>query len=256
MNEPPLQIDLDTAKSLDRPSHRSNILSGFASMGGGLLIARAIAFLGTAILTRRLGPYGFGIVGLAVAISSYFALAIQNSIGPVGSREVARRSEVPIAMIKGVIAVRLLLATIGIALITAIVLVLDKPSDVKKVIWLTSLTMVAQVPMTDWVYKGLGRLRMVGLSLILNQCVYVAILLWLIRTPASVVWVPAALIGGQLAAALCLGLPLFRGSSESTDLAAGIRILKQSRYVVVSKLLTNLMRMADVLLLGLIVGES
>jgi len=249
-------MKLDSAESIHRPSDRSSVLSGFASMGGGLLIARAIAFLGTAILTRRLGPYGFGIVGLAIAICSYFALTVQNSVGPVGSRDVARSARVSVGMVKGVIAVRLCLAFVGISLITGIVLVLDKPSDVKTVIWLTSLTMVSQAPITDWVYKGLGRLRMVGIGLILNQCVYVGMLFFLIRTPASVVWVPAALIGGQLAAAIFLGLPLFRDSRESIDLAAGLRVLEQSKYVAASKLLTNLMRVADVLLLGLIVGES
>jgi O-antigen/teichoic acid export membrane protein len=226
------------------------------SLGGGVLIARAIAFLGTAFLTRKLGPYGFGIIGLALAICSYFAMAVQASVAPVGSREVARHPERAISMAKGVIVVRLAMASIGIALVALVVLVIEKPLDVKKVILLTSLIMLSQALITAWVYKGLGRNRMVGMSLILNQIFYVGALFCFVRNSTDVIWVPVAVVLGELAAALFLGIPLFHKSEPKADIRDGIRILKSSKFVVSSRLLTHLIRTTDVVLLGLLVGED
>ncbi len=237
-------------------SDATGILPSFISLGGGLLVARAIAFLGTAFLTRKLGPYGFGVIGLALAISGYFSSTVQASVGPVGSREVARHPERAVSMAGGVIVVRLALALVALALVAVIALVIEKPIEVKHVVFLTSLTMLAQALITAWVYKGLGRNRMVGLSLILTQIVYVITLFAVVREPSDVIWVPIAMVLGELAAAVLLGIPLFRNADSKADIHEGLRILRSSKYLVSSRMLTQVTRTADIVLLGLMVGES
>ncbi|HKC86281.1 MAG TPA: oligosaccharide flippase family protein, partial [Blastocatellia bacterium] len=45
------------------------------SLASGELLSRAIAFLATAYLARKLDPAGFGIIGFAAAFYTYFYFA-------------------------------------------------------------------------------------------------------------------------------------------------------------------------------------
>src|ERR1700694_3667723 len=47
------------------------ILGNVFSLSAGDVLSRAIAFAGTAYLTRKLGPATFGIIGFAIAVGSY-----------------------------------------------------------------------------------------------------------------------------------------------------------------------------------------
>src|SRR5712671_4393153 len=90
------------------------ILENVLSLGGGDLISRLIAFAGTAYLARKLGPAGFGIIGFALALRSYFALMTTGGSNAVATREVARRPGDAPAIASSVTLVRLVLACLAV----------------------------------------------------------------------------------------------------------------------------------------------
>ncbi|MGB5342600.1 MAG: oligosaccharide flippase family protein [Thermoanaerobaculia bacterium] len=245
----------DRTQAPDSPPGSGSVLENFLSLGSGIMISKAVAFIGTAYLARRLGVYGFGIIGFATAVCTYFAIALKAGFGPVGAREVARHPGQIAPVSAGVIVLRLTLAG-GVLVLTYLgTLVLDKPEIVKWVVMLTALTYISLSLDTGWVYKGLGRNRRVGVSLIMAQAIYVAALLLLVRGPEDILWVPLSLVFGELFAAAYLAVPLFRGSSWAPDLPKAWSIFHASIPLVIGQLLRALINVFDVVLLALLLGE-
>ena len=245
----------DRTQAPDSPPGSGSVLENFLSLGSGIVISKAVAFIGTAYLARRLGVYGFGIIGFATAVCTYFAIALKAGFGPVGAREVARHPGQIAPVSAGVIVLRLTLAG-GVLVLTYLgTLVLDKPEIVKWVVMLTALTYISLSLDTGWVYKGLGRNRRVGVSLIMAQAIYVAALLLLVRGPEDILWVPLSLVFGELFAAAYLAVPLFRGSSWAPDLPKAWSIFHASIPLVIGQLLRALINVFDVVLLALLLGE-
>jgi O-antigen/teichoic acid export membrane protein len=237
------------------PSGSRSVLENFLSLGSGVAISKAVAFIGTAYLARRLGVYGFGVIGFATAVCGYFALALKTGFGPVGSREVARESGPITPLVTGVILLRLLLA-LGALLVTYLgTLLLGKPAVVLWVVLLTALTYLSGALDIAWVYKGLAQNRRIGISLVLTQAVYVMALLALVRGPEDIYRVPIALVLGELVAAAYLAVPVLEGSSWAPDLVRAGSILRASGPLVVGQLLRALINVFDVVLLSLLIGE-
>src|SRR5206468_11116647 len=61
----------------------ATILRAVMALAGAEVIARAVAFAATAVLARRLGPDGFGVIGFAAAVCSYPLLAINSGLHDV-----------------------------------------------------------------------------------------------------------------------------------------------------------------------------
>ena len=215
-----------------------------------------VAFAGTAFLARTLGSHGFGIIGFATAIFGYVSVALLTGFGPIGSREVARNPDHAPALAAGVSVLRLLLAVIALGIVGLLTVFLDKPPQVKLVVLLTSLGFFPLAFGTHWIYRGLGRNRWVGTSLVLAQVVYVAALFAVVRSPDDVIWVPVAQVLGESVAAAYLLVPLLRGENWQIDLIGAWRILRASGYLVASSLLGALIRSLDIVLISLLLGET
>lgn len=232
------------------------ILKNIAALVGGEMSARAIAFIATAYLARRLDPEGFGILGLAAALAGYLLVAVSTGINDLGAREVARRPRDAGAIAGGVILARLGMAVFAMLLLSLITWQIDKPAIVKTVIVLTGLSFFSLALDTSWVYKGLERNRWVAYALTFSQVIYLGAVLLVVTRPADVVFVPIAQFMGEITAALLLGIPLFRGRRVVLRPMEGFRLLFASRFLALSKLLRTLILTFDVLLLSFMLGEA
>lgn len=232
------------------------ILDSFLSLGSGEVIARLVAFIGTAYLARRLGVEGFGVIGFAVALCGYLAIAVSAGFNSLGAREVARRPEAARAIAGGTILVRLALAMAAVLVAVLVSVVLPKPQVIRVVVVLTSFSFLTLALDTSWVYKGLERTRWVAMALTLSQVIYVVMLFTLVQSPRDIYWVPVAQVVGELGAALTLGLPLLKGTGAMAELAEGISLLKRGLTLTLSRLLRALIYTFDIVLLGFWLGEE
>ena len=260
--------ELSAGDDLTADQHRSNnptaisksfdsekIVGNILALGSGEIAARAIAFIGTAYLARELGAAGFGIIGFAMALCGYLSIAVIAGFDQIGAREVARRPHEASAIAASVTLVRLALAFVALAAIGVVAWFLDKPSTVKLVVALTGLSFFSLALDTSWVYKGLERNRLVGLALVLGQVLYVGTILLVVRGPGDVMFVPLALFLGEMAAALLLAVSVFRLGEIKLDLREGLRILRSSGSLTLTRLLRTLIYTFDVVLLGFLLGE-
>ena len=243
------------AEHTEAPEAR-RLFGSFLALGSGEMLARLIAFGATVYLARILGTAGFGIIGFATAIAGYFSLAFQSGFHGVGMREVARRPEEAAAMAVSVAVFRLGLAVVSLTVLAVIAAVLDKPPVVKLVLLLSGLSFFSLAVEPSWVLKGLERNRWVGAGLILTQAVFTVGVLLLVRSPADVVLVPVVQFAGELVMALLMMGVVLRLGRVRLHVVEGWRIFRSSGSLTVVKVLRTLIFTFDILLLGLLIGES
>ena len=240
--EPP--IDATPGTVTQRPSR------SFAGYAGGEAGSRALAFIATVYIARRLGASAFGYLGFAAAIIAYFGRALSTGISDVGSREVARRPEDAESIAAGGTFVRLVAAVFGVVAVVAISTIVPEPRIGRLVLALTGLSLVSIALDTSWVYKGTGRARRVGVALLSGQVLAVALLLVLIRVPNDVVRVPVIQFVADIVAAGYLAAPLLSRAWLSPQVSEGLRLLKSSGLITLSRILRTLIVTIDVVMLG------
>jgi O-antigen/teichoic acid export membrane protein len=226
-------------------------VANFLALGSSEILSRGIAFVATAILARRLGVEGLGLLSFAAAIAGYFGLALTTGFGEIGAREVARRPNEALKIAADGTFVRLLIAIFGgVAVVLAATLLVSEP-DARIVVLLSTLSLFSLAINTSWVYKGLERNRAVATGLFATQVIYLAGVLAFVRSPANVVRVPVIQFAGELVAALALLAFLFRGF-QRPSVRGGLVLARQSGYITLSRVMRSLIVTFDVVLLGLL----
>jgi O-antigen/teichoic acid export membrane protein len=235
---------------------RGNILGNAFWLSAGDVVSRIIAFGGTAYLTRQLGPAGFGVIGFAIALASYFKLVATGGSDSMASREVARRPNDVTEIAVSVILVRVVLAFLAMAAMAMIAWWIDKPLATRLVIALSGLSFLSLAIDTAWAFKGLERNGPIAISMVLGQTLFVILVLLFVRKPDDVVFVPVAQFLGEFVGASLLVVLILRLGRVTWHFGEGIRVLRSSGNLLASKILRTLIFNFDVLLIGFMLGEK
>jgi O-antigen/teichoic acid export membrane protein len=239
----------------NKSSNTERVFGNVLSLGTGEIVARLIALFGIGFLARKLGPEGFGIIGFATALFGYLGLAVTAGFNDIGAREVARRPQRAAAIAFNVISVKIALASFIFVVLGFVIWLLDNKQTVNLIVLLMSLSLFSLAIDTSWVYRGLERSHRIGIALFLGQIVYVAGLLLLIRDVRDIFFVPVAQLIGELSAALLLLVPLYRLEKIKLNIRDGLRILTNSYYWTISRLMRLLNGTFDVVMLGFLMDE-
>jgi O-antigen/teichoic acid export membrane protein len=232
-----------------RRATAANPVTNFLALGASEIVARAIGFLATALLARRLGVAAFGVLGFAAAVSGYFGAALTAGFGDIGAREVARSpAEARRIAADGTLA-RLLIAACGAVGVVVFSSFVGDPAA-RIVLLLSMLSLFSQALDTGWVYRGLGRNRVMGAGLIAAQLILLAGVVFFVRAPQNVIRVPVVQFVGELIGALLLLGLLFGGASLRASVGGAVRLLRQAGAATVSRLLRTVIVTFDIVLLG------
>lgn len=236
-------------------SGTGRILRTFVAFTSSLLLGRLVGFVATAVLTRRLGPEGFGVIGFATALCGYFALAVNSGLHDAGMRHVARTPDRAVDVYSSVTTIRLVLAA-GVFVVVAIVAaVLPKPPLTRLVVVLTGLSFFSFAIDPTWVLKGLERPALAGLGLVLGQAIYASGVVLLVAGPPDVARVPVVQFVGELVAAVAMAAWLMRHQRPRVKLAEGWAILKDARYLALSRFSRVVVISFDMVLLGFLATD-
>ena len=235
---------------------RDKILGNVLSLSAGEVLSRIVAFAGTAYLTRQLGPAGFGMIGFAMALGSYFRLVATGGSDSMAAREVARRPCDAATIAASVILVRLMFALLAMGAMAIIAWLIDKSLATKLVIALSSLSFLSLAIDTSWAYKGLERNRPVAVSMVLGQTMFVILVLLFVSGRDDVVFVPVAQFVGEVIGATLLAGLILRVGPVKWHFSEGLRVLRSSGNLLGTKILRTLIFNFDVLLLGFLLGEK
>jgi O-antigen/teichoic acid export membrane protein len=166
----------------------SNALLMFAGEVG----ARLLGFLVAAVLARRLGVDGFGQVGFALSVMAWGLIASRFGLLTVGVREVARDRTAAPSLVGGIVGLRLVLAVASVAGIAVFALLAPKPTAVRWLLILFGLSVPIQALLLEWVFTGTEQMQYVALARVVNNVVYLLLVLILVRGPDGLLLVPAS----------------------------------------------------------------
>jgi O-antigen/teichoic acid export membrane protein len=221
------------------------ISSGFST--------QLIAFLTMIYLAKVLGPDGFGKLNFAVALTAHFLLLTNFGLTRQGIKEVAKRPEVIGEYTFNIVAMRVCLALASVLALFLLTHFLDKPPDVKNLIFLFGIGLIPGVFMVDWAFQGAERMEFMALGRILYVLLYAISLFYFVRSAANLPFVPCLQAGATLIAALVL-LAFFLKHHPRFSFRADLTLWKKLFRITwplgLSMLLVQMINCIDVVILG------
>jgi O-antigen/teichoic acid export membrane protein len=183
-------------------SAHDTIARSFLALGAGEALARIIAFAAMLIVARRLGAEGLGVVSFSLAVLLYLARVVDAGFDlGIGIREAAARRESLGEFVPAVLAFRLLLAAIVMA-IGSLAAFLFLPDPEKRVVALYTLTLLPLALSARWVLTGLDRTSMAGIARSAGEAVAFLAVALAVRGAADTWRVPLAQLLGDTVAAI------------------------------------------------------
>lgn len=185
------------------PSRRAGsspgrIASNFACLSIAEVACRGTSVAVTLYLTRCLGPSGFGRIEFAFNVVFWLVLLVREGFDVIASREIARHPRLVRPLVNHVLAVRCVLAASLFAILMTIGgLTLSRASD-RTILSLYGVMLMTTAMGLDFVFRGLERMGLVALSLIIRTVVYAVGIVLCISGPERVARVPALLITGEI----------------------------------------------------------
>ena len=239
---------------MNTPVRARNLFSNVLSLGGSEILARLVAFFGTAYLARVLGPEGFGLVGFATAVCGFLALS-NWALNDIGTREVAKTPHEAGDVGTSVIAVKLILAIAGWLILALVFPLMGLSDEARPVILITGLLLFAMAMDGAWILKGLEQSRLVGVAQVLGQMLFVSLVFMLVHAPGDIAFAPLAQFTGEFTAALLLNAWIFRAHRPRIDWRRGLCVLRAAGFLIISRLFRALIFSFDVLLLGFLLTQ-
>lgn len=164
------------------------IIKNLFSLSAAEMISKGIGLITTAYLARVIEPQGFGIIGFAAAFISYFTLMVNLGFDTLGVREAARNKDNIVKYVNNIITIRLIMATIGYALLAGVISLLNKPLLVKSVLYITGLGLFTNALLLNWVFQGIERMEIIAIRQVFTSLSSLVGILLLVHNPDDVLW--------------------------------------------------------------------
>jgi O-antigen/teichoic acid export membrane protein len=181
----------------------SRITRSFAGLAMGEAVARLIAFAGTLVIARQLGPAMYGIIGVTSGALLYFNQVADAGIELSGVPAMARGRDRAGELASATLTFRLLLAAaLTIIVVTVGLALLPQPDGAILAIYALSLTSVGAS--TRWVLLGLQRPGAVAIARVVGEGLGLALLLAAVRDVGDMAFVPVAFVAGAACSSLMM----------------------------------------------------
>ena len=230
----------------------------FLLLSGGEFVSKLIGFAAFAYLARTLEPSAYGAVELAVSLSLFFAVVIEFGLSPIGAREVAQDAQRVRRLAGEIPSARFLIAALAIPSMCGLVVLLDQPIEVVRLVWLFSLGLLAVPLSQQWLFQGLEMMKWVSLAQVLRMSAFAIGIVAVVRSSDDLLWVGAAEIG----AALTLGAYFFIVQGlritpfrPSTSLVGPRKLLREGLSVALSQIVWALGQYLPTLLIAYLMGS-
>ena len=142
-------------------SRAKKVIKNLFSLTVAEIASKGIIFITTAYLARVLQPEGFGIIGYANSFIAYFLIVVNLGFNVFGVREVSKNPYTQNIKnyVNNIVSIRSIFSIISFLIYFIIVMIIDKPVDVKLVLLVTGFNLFSYAVMLDWVFIGLERME-------------------------------------------------------------------------------------------------
>ncbi len=227
------------------------MLKRFLTLGSGEAIGRVLYVLAFVVLARALGKTALGQFGLALTITSYLLLAVQQGIDQIAAREVSRDLAQLDMYVRGLFGLRLTIAAAVFLLLFAYTKAAQLAGTEATLLLIFGMTCFSTALAPRWAFPFLAP-RQLAISGVLSQTIFFCGAM-LVTGPGDLFIGALAYVAGEVAAMAYLLLALIPFGVNLVPAIAPrfwLRILKESWPVSVSSLLGIVVYNFDVLALG------
>ncbi|MBU3556851.1 oligosaccharide flippase family protein [Polynucleobacter sp. Ross1-W9] len=227
------------------------LLQGGQNIGSLLLLP---------ILTRTLGPEGYGEVGFCIAFLGYFVLFTDWGFDLSSSRQVAlnqknlrKLSEVFWCTLGS----RFFLGLIGALVLILLILIFPVLTKYALLLWLVYLVVIATMISTQFFYQGIEQLERYSFINLLIRLLSIPLIYMLVKRPSDTPLAVGIICGSLLAGALCnlfwllLSQKLYWALPSFSDIAKKIH---EAFPLAIVNLTGGLYSSSIVVVLGLLVS--
>jgi len=173
-------------------------LRNMAALLAGDVGSRGIGFLVTVYLARILGPAGFGLVSVGMALLGHLQLLSSPGIQLVETRNTARPGGMDDRRVSGVLTLRLVLSVMLFGIAALVLFFFSSDSALRNVVLWSLASLFPLALATDWYLQGYERMEPVGFSRFAGYCVYGLAAWLLVRSTNDVAMAPVAFLLGSV----------------------------------------------------------
>lgn len=186
----------------ENPNPRISLFRNFVALVGAEAFSKVITFGAFAYLARICGPAGFGYVEWSAAILMCASLIVDQGFSSYGAREIAKDPASTGKFVAEIVSARFLLAALSFAAIVAFAFAFVWEESVLKLVLAYGLSLWTLPLLLQWVFQGHDRMKLVAITQLIRQTVFVAVVITLVRRADDLVFVGFAELAGVTVAAI------------------------------------------------------
>lgn len=173
------------------------MVSNFAALSFAEIACRATSVAVTFTLAKRLDREGFGRIEFAFNIVFWLVLLVRDGLEVIAAREIARHPRLIRPLVNHILAVKGLLAAVLLGGLVAIGSFTLSGATDRLILSLYGMMLLTTAFGLDFVYRGMERMGLVAVSLIIRTTVYALGVMLLVVDESRIAWVPACLVTGE-----------------------------------------------------------
>lgn len=184
--------------------HSQGIFSNTLYQFLGKIVTSVLGVIITIFLTRYLGPEGFGKYTFAVVFVTMFGVIGDWGMTLIGVREASRKIESASGIVGNILAVRLVLAFVAILLANIVVYALPYSTEIRLLISICSLSLLALSIKTSFqiIFNAKLRMELFAISETVANAMAIILVGLLIAVRANLPQIMGAFLIGQVFAAV------------------------------------------------------
>lgn len=164
----------------------NQIFKNLASLASAEIISKIIALITAAYLGRILKPEGFGILGFATALVSYFLLMVNFGLDTYGTREAAKGKLLISKLVNNILSIRIIFASIWYIIFSIVIILIDKPLIVKAVLLITAINLFVNALSINWLFIGIEKMWSIGIRQIMTNLLSLIGIIFIVRSEQDI----------------------------------------------------------------------
>jgi len=174
----------------------------FLSVGAARVAGLLITSVTFPVLVRRLGVETYGLWSYVVALCSFLEVVANPGLSTYTAQQVAARRYAAADLVPDFLALRGLSSLAAIAVLIVVAGFEVRPEVRSLLRWYGMGLLLVGLTGADFLLTSLELFHLRSLLTLLQQALYAAGILILVRTPRDIIWLPASILGSALAANL------------------------------------------------------
>ncbi|NNM20027.1 MAG: flippase [Gammaproteobacteria bacterium] len=179
--------------------HRT-IVSNFLALFTGELFARVLGVFATVFLARTLGVEGFGKINFAMVVVVYFSMITTWGYDTYAIREVSKQHSILPGYLSNIQLMRFTIGAVIYALFFLFVSQLEIPQSTRMLLYIFGLSVFTQPLNIAWTFAAMENMKATATSTVVNQAVFLFIVLLFVRGIDEINTVAWAYVAGEFVA--------------------------------------------------------